>query len=97
MIPERLAMLTDQLADLIETLDPVPYLDPKLATIQGLAKRFGIDVIGTCQAMAASFLRSLPPSAASDPDRAAAMASWAAECLAWVRGETDDPPPPLTL
>lgn len=91
---DRLAEVAEVVADLIErTPLPPDALPPAAGTLLSLARLARLDIEALIRSTAASSLRSLPSQASADPDRADALAGWAAHLLAWLRDERDDPPP----
>jgi hypothetical protein len=98
MQTDRLAILTGQLATMIEAVDVEANLPPPIRAAAKLMRTFGrVDLVATVRATVLAWVVSLPAWAEAEPDRAETVAKWAADVLAWLRGETDDPPPALTL
>lgn len=95
--PDRIQTLATTAEAALMTADLAAMVPPVLSPVIRTARLVGIDLPAMVRTWAVDSIRSLPRSAAADPERADAIAAWLGHVVAWLRGETDDPPPDLAL
>lgn len=94
---DRLAEVTEALAATIETADVSGLVPATLAPVVKIARMVGLDVIALLRREAATSVRRLTSDARSAPDRADAVAVWLVHVVAYLTGQTDEPPPRPTM
>lgn len=99
--PVRLRQLVEAIVDRVEAVEAAAILDampPQIAAVVKLARGWPLrlDLVETVRGMAIGSLLGLPELAASDPERAAAIAAAGSGAIAWLTGQRDELPS-LTL
>jgi len=88
-------MLVEQLSAALEAVpddDVYGAMPPTIATTARLARRMGMDLVGSFRDTALASLRQLPEVAERDPDRAAAVMARVVWVIAWLDGQVEEAP-----
>lgn len=92
---DRVERITRAMSDALEAADLEAMAPPTLRPLLRLARSVRMDPLPQLRAMATSWLDGLPRLVASDPGQAERAGAWLVHLVAWLDGQTDDPPPDL--
>lgn len=92
---DRVAVISEAMADALAAADLEAMAPVTLRPLLRLGRSIRIDPLAQLRDMGISWLRGLPALVASDPDRAERVGAWLVHVVAWLDGQTDDPPPDM--
>jgi hypothetical protein len=92
---DRVEQITTALVEALRDADLEAMAPPTLRPLLRLARSVRMDPIGPLRDMGISFLSGLPAQLAADPAQAERTSAWLVHLVAWLDGQTDEPPPDL--
>ena len=92
---ERVEAITTALAEALRVADLEAMAPATLRPLLKLARSVRMDPLAQLRDMGISWLGELPRLVASDPAQADRTGAWLVHLVAWLDGQTDEPPPDL--
>lgn len=92
---DRVELVARAMADALATADLEAFVPETLRPLLRLARLARMDPMAQLRDLATSLLADLPRLVASDPAQADRAGAWLVHLVAWLDGQTDDPPPEL--